>query len=125
MVLELAVMFDGAWRRLLLGRGLQEKFVNRSHGQTLGQVIVRAVLVAAMITTTVGLAATAEAFDEGCPQEVGAKFELGKQQTSALAQSKRGFADSIVNLLHLYRQATAKAAKVNKKEHALRMRKCS
>ena len=76
MVLELAVMFDGASRRLLLGRGLEKEFVNLSHSQTLGQVIVRAVLVAAMITTTVGLAATAEAFDEGCPQEVGTKFEL-------------------------------------------------
>jgi hypothetical protein len=64
LFLELAVMFDGLLSGLLLGRALQEEFVNLAHRQTLGQVVKRAVFIAAVMAVAVGFAAPGETLDQ-------------------------------------------------------------
>jgi hypothetical protein len=56
LLLEVAVMLNGVESRLLLGWALEEECVDPPHGQALGQVVERAVFVAAVMAMAVGFA---------------------------------------------------------------------
>ena len=84
-------MLDAVASRLLLGEALEEEFVDLAHGQTLGQVVERAVLIAPVVAMAVGFTTAGETLHQGSAQGVGADFELGKQEAFALAQGEGGF----------------------------------
>jgi hypothetical protein len=88
--LELAVMRDGVASRLLLGGALEEELVDLAHRQALGQVIKRAVFIAAVVAVAVGFATAGETFYQGGAQGIGADLDLGKEEALALAQGESG-----------------------------------
>src|ERR1035438_5838887 len=63
-LLEASEMGDACFGRLSLSGGLERKFVDLPHGQTLRQKIKRAVFGPVVMTVTVGLAAAGKAFHQ-------------------------------------------------------------
>ena len=85
-----------------MGWALEQELVDFAHRQTLGQVIERAVLGAAVMTAAAGLAASGEAFDDRGAQEIGGNVDLLEEKTFALADRQGGFADEIIYPSHIY-----------------------
>ena len=122
--LQLAVMSDAGPGALLLDGGLEEELVDPADGQALGQVIKRAVWIAAVVAMAVGFATPGELLDQRGAQGIGGDFELREEEALALAQGQRGFG-GVMNPSHKYGEDRRNAAKGNKKENEVRMRKCS
>src|SRR6266446_5531003 len=118
------VMIDAGSGRLLLSIGLEKELIDLADSQALGEVIKRAVLVAAVVAMAIGLAATGETLDERGAQRIGADFKLREEEALALAQSEGGLGRA-VNPSHIYGEDSRITATVNKKENGVRMRKCS
>ena len=95
MLLQLAVMLDGAAGGLPLGRGLEQELVDLAHGQTLGQVVEGAVFIAAVVALAVSFATLGETLHQRGPQAVGADFEPSKEESLAVAQDEGGFGDPV------------------------------
>jgi hypothetical protein len=123
LLLELAVTFDAALSRLLLGGSLEEELIDFSNGQALGQVVEGAVFSSPLMAMAVGFATGGEALDQRGPQAVGEDADLGEQKAFAFAQSQGGFA-GVVYLRHMYGEDSKSVDAVNKKENAPGMRKC-
>jgi hypothetical protein len=124
LLLQLTVMFDGASGGLLLGGGLEEELVDLAHGQALGQIIEGTVFIAPVVAMAVGFATAGETLHEGGAQEVRVDFELGKEESLALAQGEGGFG-GVMYPCHISGEDKQMTAQVNKKENGGRMRKCS
>ena len=95
MLLQLAVMLDAAAGGLLLGGGLEQELVDLAHGQALGQVVVGAVFIAAVLALAVAFATPGETLHQRGAQAVGADFEPSKEQSLAVAQGESGFGGSV------------------------------
>src|SRR5512140_3691939 len=108
------IMLDGALGGFLLRGAFELELVDLADRQALGQVIKRAVFVASVMAMTIGLATTGETFDQGGPQRVGIDFELGEQETFAVAQGEGGFG-GVVYPSHVYGEDIKIALSVNKK----------
>jgi hypothetical protein len=57
-------MLNGAAGGLLLDGGLEQELVDRAHGQALGQVVVGAVSIAAVLALAVSFATPGEALHQ-------------------------------------------------------------
>ena len=84
-------MLDARPGHLPLGLGLQEEFVHFAHGQTLGQVVVGAVLAAAVMTMALGFAAGAKALDDRGAQNIGRNPQLLAEPSFPVTESQRRF----------------------------------
>jgi len=92
LLLQLPVMSDTGLGMLLLGLGLKEELGNFAHGQTLGQVVERSVLITPVVAAAVLFAANRESLDKRSPEQVGVDFELGDKEVLALTQGEGGLA---------------------------------
>jgi hypothetical protein len=122
--LQLAVMFDALLSGPLLIGGFEGQFVDFAHGQALGQLVERAVLMAWLMTVAVGFAAAGESLHERRAQTVGPDLELSSQKAFALAQGQRGLAGEGIYLCHMYGEDMETGDGVNQNENAWEMRKC-
>ena len=122
--LQLAVVFDALLSGPLLGRVFEWELVNFAHGQTLGQIVKRAMLMTLLMTVAVEFAAAGETLDERGAKTVGPDLELRSQKAFALAQGQRGLARERVYLCHMYGEDTKTGEGVNKNENGEEMRKC-
>lgn len=118
LILQLTVMLDALADGVPLGRCFEQKLVDVTGGQALGQEVKGPVFIPAMMAVAVGFAATGEPLDQGGAQEVGEDFELGEEPAFAMAQGQSGFALGGVNPCHIYGKDTKTANDVNEKENA-------
>ena len=95
VLLQLAVMLDGAASGLLLGGGLEQELVDLAHGQALGQVVEGTVLIAAVVALAISFATLGETLHQRGAQAVGADFEPSKEQSLAVAQGEGGFGGAV------------------------------
>jgi hypothetical protein len=119
LVLEQAVTLDAPGGGLPPGLGFEEKLVDTTDGQALGQKVKGPVFISAMMAVAGGFATTGKTLDQGCAQEVGEDFGLREEKGFAMAQGQSGFAFSVVNPRHIYGKDTKTARDVNEKENAL------
>ena len=110
---------------LLLDWGFEEELIHFAHGQTLGEVIERAMLGAAVMTMALGFPASGKTLDHRGAEEIGGDVRLPEEKSPALAESQCGFACVLENPSHVYGEDTKRAAQVNEKENAPETRKCS
>lgn len=102
-------------------RGLKEELVDPAHGQTLGQVVKRAMLLA-MMTATLNLATGGETLNDRSAQQIAGNLDLAQQKELALPQRQGGLADRIKYPCHMYGKDTKILIQSNQKENAREMR---
>jgi hypothetical protein len=117
-VIELVEVINAVAGALLLFRTLEQKLLDMSGGQALGEVKEGTVLFSLM-TAAVRLSALAVAFDKGSAQEVRMDGDLAEQSGLALAQSQSGAASGGMYPSHIYGQDMESDARGKKKESTL------
>jgi hypothetical protein len=102
---------------LLVGGVFEQKLLDPTDGQTLGQVIKGAMLLA-LAAGAVGFATGGEALNDAGADEVGRQAGLIEQTLTALAQRQCGEAAEAEYLCHRYGQDSQAGGQSKEKESA-------
>ena len=124
LLLQLAVVIDARFGRLLLSGCFKKELVDLADRQALGQVVKGAVLLSAVMAVTIGFSANGETLDPRGAEAVRSEADLGEEEAFAIAEREGRFA-GFVYPSHNYGKDKKSDRAVNKKENAQRMRKCS